>query len=84
MYRALYAYVGNTLHEGLSEEQIAISDQMVNERLRMANEGASPEEIGKMADELLLKMYPGMSLEEAHRTAREGTRKNLKDIQLPG
>lgn len=83
-YRALYAWAGNTLHEGLSEEQIAISNQMVNETIRMANEGLPPEEIGRMKDELILKMYPGMSLEEAHRTARERTRKNLKDIQLPG
>jgi hypothetical protein len=69
--------------EGLSEEQIAISGQMLAERRRLVSEGAPPEEMRKRHDELLLKMYPGLSLEEARRTDLERDQKILRDIQLP-
>jgi hypothetical protein len=82
LYKSRRAWASGTLWKGLSEEQIAISATIANRGLRMYREGASPEEISKMEDELILKMYPGMSLEEAHKAAREGTLKNINDIKL--
>jgi hypothetical protein len=82
LHKSRRAWASKSLYKGLSEEQIAIAATSVHQALRMAREGASPEEIGKMEDEFLLKIYPGMTLEEARETARETTQKNLNDIVL--
>jgi hypothetical protein len=82
LHKSRRAWASKSLYKGLSEEQIAIAATSVHQALRMAREGASPEEIGKMEDEFLLKMYPGMTLEEAQKTAKEGMLKNLNDIVL--
>jgi hypothetical protein len=81
--KGLYSVNSPKWDEGLSEEQIAISGQILGERVRMVSEGAPPEEIRKRKDELLLKMYPGLSLEEARRITLERAQKILRDIQLP-
>jgi hypothetical protein len=54
LHKSRRAYASKMLWKGLSEEQIAISATIANRGLRMYYEGASPEEIRKMEDELIL------------------------------
>jgi hypothetical protein len=83
LVKGLWAVATGKIYEGLSEEQIRLSRQAVNETFRMVEAGATPVEIRKMRDEYLLKKYPGLSLEEARKKSLERVRKILGDYNPP-